>query len=170
MKTIIRILTIVSILFAYQCNMYAQSYILGIQKEGFSYNTLYANRHAEDINTTTVVDIHSESPQAVVVPKTPKLTDTYKKEVMNHMIQVQQQYAKLELNYTPTFSAYKKAVSKVMTSRKYNDWATLEAINALMDNLTKEDCTIDKSSLDSQLAEKTTPEEIIEVFKQFLPL
>ena len=35
-------------------------------------------------------------------------------------------------------------------------------------NLLKADCTIDKTALEKQLAEKTTPAEIIEVFKAFL--
>jgi hypothetical protein len=37
-----------------------------------------------------------------------------------------------------------------------------------MENLLKADCTIDKTALEKQLAEKTTPAEIIEVFKAFL--
>lgn len=92
----------------------------------------------------------------------------YKKDVINHMIQVQQEYAKLELTYTPTFTAYKKAVSQLMQSQSLEEWKALDAISALIENLLKADCTIDKTALEKQLAEKTTPEEIIEVFKDFL--
>ena len=95
-------------------------------------------------------------------------TDAYKKEVTTHMIQVQQEYTKLELTYTPTFTAYKKALSQLMMSRFLDDWKTLDAIHTVMQNLLKEDCTIDKTALEKQLAEKTTPAEIIDVFKAFL--
>lgn len=84
------------------------------------------------------------------------------------MVQVQQEYTKLKLTQKPTFVAYKKAVSQLMMSRVLEDWKALDAISALMENLLKEDCTIDKTALEKQLAEKTTPAEIIEVFKAFL--
>ena len=100
--------------------------------------------------------------------KPQEVSDTRKKEVTTHMIQVQQQYTKLELTFTPIFTAYKKVVSQLMMSRVLEDWKALDAISALMENLLKEDCTIDKTSLEKQLAEKTTPTEIIEVFKAFL--
>lgn len=96
------------------------------------------------------------------------LTDAYKKDVTSHMVQVQQEYTKLELTFTPIFTAYKKVVSQLMMSRVLEDWKTLDAINTLMETLTKEDCTIDKTALETQLAEKTTPAEIIAVFKNFL--
>ena len=92
----------------------------------------------------------------------------YKKDVVNHMIQVQQEYLKLALADTHTFIAFKKAVSQLMQSKSLEDWKTLDAISALMENLLKADCTIDKTALEKQLAEKTTPAEIIEVFKAFL--
>ena len=100
--------------------------------------------------------------------KPQEVSDTRKKEVTTHMIQVQQEYTKLELTFTPIFTAYKKVVSQLMMSRLLEDWKALDAISALMENLLKEDCTIDKTSLEKQLAEKTTPTEIIEVFKAFL--
>ena len=100
--------------------------------------------------------------------KPQEVSDTRKKEVTTHMIQVQQEYTKLELTFTPIFSAYKKVVSQLMMSRVLEDWNALDAISALMENLLKEDCTIDKTSLEKQLAEKTTPTEMIEVFKAFL--
>ena len=100
--------------------------------------------------------------------KPQELSDTRKKEVTTHVIQVQQEYTKLELTFTPIFSAYKKVVSQLMMSRVLEDWKTLDAISVLMDNLIKEDCTIDKTALEKQLAEKTTPAEMIEVFKAFL--
>ena len=81
---------------------------------------------------------------------------------------MQQEYLKLELTYTPTFTAYKKAVSQLMQSKSLEDWKTLDAISVLMENLIKEDCTIDKTALEKQLAEKTTPAEMIEVLKAFL--
>ena len=92
----------------------------------------------------------------------------YKKDVINHTIQVQQEYLKLALADTHTFIAFKKAVSQLMQSKSLEDWKTLDAISALMENLLKADCTIDKTALEKQLAEKTTPAEIIEVFKAFL--
>ena len=100
--------------------------------------------------------------------KPQEVSDTRKKEVTTHMIQVQQQYAALKLTQKPTFMAYKKVVSQLMMSRVIEDWKALDAISALMENLLKEDCTIDKTSLEKQLAEKTTPTEMIEVFKAFL--
>ena len=100
--------------------------------------------------------------------KPQEVSDTRKKEVTTHMIQVQQQYAALKLTQKPTFMAYKKVVSQLMMSRVIEDWTALDAISALMENLLKEDCTIDKTSLEKQLAEKTTPTEMIEVFKAFL--
>lgn len=100
--------------------------------------------------------------------KPQEVSDTRKKEVTTHMIQVQQKYTKLELTFTPIFTAYKKVVSQLMMSRVLEDWKALDAITALMENLLKEDCTIDKTSLEKQLAEKTTPTEMIEVFKAFL--
>ena len=100
--------------------------------------------------------------------KPQELSDTRKKEVTTHMIQVQQEYTKLELTFTPIFTAYKKVVSQLMMSRVLEDWKTLDAISALMENLLKADCTIDKTALEKQLAEKTTPAEMIEVFKAFL--
>lgn len=96
------------------------------------------------------------------------LTDAYKKEVTTHMIQIQQQYAALKLTQQPTFMAYKKVVSQLMMSRVLEDWKALDAISALMENLLKADCTIDKTTLEKQLAEKATPTEMIEVFKTFL--
>ena len=92
----------------------------------------------------------------------------YKKDVINHTIQVQQEYLKLAVADTHTFIAFKKAVSQLMQSKSLEDWKTLDAISTLMENLLKEDCTIDKTSLEKQLAEKTTPTEMIEVFKAFL--
>lgn len=100
--------------------------------------------------------------------KPQEVSDTRKKEVTTHMIQVQQQYAALKLTQKPTFMAYKKVVSQLMMSKVIEDWNALDAISALMENLLKEDCTIDKTSLEKQLAEKTTPTEMIEVFKAFL--
>ena len=100
--------------------------------------------------------------------KPQELSDTRKKEVTTHMIQVQQEYTKLELTFTPIFTAYKKVVSQLMMSRVLEDWKTLDAISALMENLLKADCTIDKTALETQLAEKTTSDEMIEVFKTFL--
>ena len=100
--------------------------------------------------------------------KEEEASDTYKKEVTAHVVQVQQEYKKLELTDTPIFTAYKKAISQLMMSRTLNDWKTLDTLNALMENLTKEDCTIDKTALETQLAEKTTSAEIIEVFKNFV--
>lgn len=97
-----------------------------------------------------------------------EVTDARKKEVTTHMVKVQQEYAKLELTSTPIFTAYKKAVSQLMMSSVLNDWKTLDAISALMENLLKADCTIDKTALETQLAEKTTSDEMIEVFKTFL--
>lgn len=96
------------------------------------------------------------------------VTDAYKKEVTTHMIQIQQQYAALKLTQKPTFMAYKKVVSQLMMSRVLEDWKALDAISALMENLLKADCTIDKTTLEKQLAEKATPTEMIEVFKTFL--
>lgn len=100
--------------------------------------------------------------------KEEEASDAYKKEVTNHLIQVQQEYKKLELTDTSIFTAYKKAISQLMMSRLLEDWKTLDTLNALMENLTKEDCTIDKTALETQLAEKTTSAEIIEVFKNFV--
>ena len=95
-------------------------------------------------------------------------TDLYKKEVTTSIVQVQQEYTKLELTDSPIFTAYKKAISKLMQSRVLWDWETLDVINTVMQNLIKENCSIDKTALETQLAEKTTPEEIIEVFKASL--
>lgn len=95
-------------------------------------------------------------------------TDLYKKEVTTSIVQVQQEYTKLELTDSPIFTAYKKAISKLMQSRVLRDWETLDVINTVMQNLIKENCSIDKTALETQLAEKTTPEEIIEVFKASL--
>lgn len=100
--------------------------------------------------------------------KEKEASDAYKKEVTNHLIQVQQEYKKLELTDTSIFTAYKKAISQLMMSRLLEDWKTLDTINTLMETLTKEDCTIDKTVLETRLAEKTTPDEMIEVFKTFL--
>lgn len=100
--------------------------------------------------------------------KAANATDIYKKEVTTRMVQVQQEYTKLELTDSPIFTAYKKAISKLMQSRVLRDWETLDVINTVMQNLIKENCSIDKTALETQLAEKTTPEEIIEVFKASL--
>ena len=78
------------------------------------------------------------------------------------------EYLKLAVADPHTFIAFKKAVSQLMQSQSLEEWKALDAISALIENLLKADCTIDKTALEKQLAEKTTPEEIIEVFKAFL--
>ena len=121
-------------------------------------------------NDTSVTDGTTQN-QIVKESKTRKsqeVTDSRKKQVITHMIQVQRQYAELKLSQKPTFMAYKKVASQLMTSKVLEDWNALDAISTLMENLLKADCTIDKTDLEKQLAEKTTSTEMIEVFKAFL--
>lgn len=122
----------------------------------------------ESTSDENTVIVNEEPVKNTKQPKPKGVSDVYKKEVTTHMIQVQQEYKKLELTETPTFVAYKKVVSQVMTSRVFEDWEAFDLINTLMENLIKEDCTIDKAALETQLADKTTSAEMIEVFKNFL--
>lgn len=167
MKAITKLIILAYTLTICQYNAHAQSYNLGSQKTGFAYETLYALQNAEYTSTPTMADASNPS-QPVAPAPAPKLTDAHKKEITTHMIQVQQEYVKLELTQTPAFMAYKKVVSLLMQSREYADWMTMKAINTLMESLTKENCTIDKTTLETQLATKTTPAEYTEVFKNFL--
>ena len=121
--------------------------------------------------TPNVNIITKQEVTKVKSPKTAKpkeVSDDYKNTVRTQLIQVQKKYAKLELTHTPTYTAYRKAVSQLMMSTAYEDWKTLEAIHILMQKLVKEKCSIDKVALEKQLAETTTTTEIITVLKKFL--
>ena len=138
-----------------------------IERTPLTMNTILAKAAAQKEAEAEEFRKAEEARIAEEKRKVEEATDAYKKEVTTHVVKVQQEYTKLELTYTPIFTAYKKAVSQLMMSRVLNDWKTLDAISALMENLLKADCTIDKTALETQLAEKANSAEIIEVFKAF---
>lgn len=144
-----------------------------IERTPLTMNAILATKAAKQEATEAEEDRKAEEAMIEEAKKEEKKREEeeaslYKKDVINHTIQVQQEYLKLALADTHTFIAFKKAVSQLMQSKSLEDWKTLDAISALMENLLKADCTIDKTALEKQLAEKTTPAEMIEVFKAFL--
>ena len=108
------------------------------------------------------------SPAKKEKPAKPLVLNDVKQKVTPQFVQVQQKYKNLGLSKSPINVAYSKAMGLLMTSQSIEDWQLAGKISTLVDNLTEENCTADKTTLETQLANTTTPAEIIEVFKQFI--
>lgn len=125
---------------------------------------------AESSQSQEVVVIRSNKTKKKEKPVKPITINDIKQKVTPLFVQVQQKYKNLGLSKSPINVAYTKSMGYLMTSQSIEDWQVAGNISTLVDNLTEENCTVDKVSLETQLAKATTPAEIIEVFKKYVQL
>lgn len=125
---------------------------------------------AESSQFQEVVVNRSNKTKKKEKPVKPITINDIKQKVTPQFVQVQQKYKNLGLSKSPINVAYTKSMGYLMSSQSIEDWQVAGNISTLVDNLTEKNCTVDKVSLESQLAKATTPAEIIEVFKKYVQL
>lgn len=116
----------------------------------------------EELSVTPRSDNHRKSNNGA------RLTDGYKKEVLDQTILVQSIYKEKKLTNTIISQSYMKAASYLMQSTKYADWDLLERINHFMEELSQKYHTIDVEGLENNLQRASLPNDIVQIFEAFL--
>lgn len=125
-------------------------------------NTVAISHIKEDQSVTTQTNNQRKSNNGA------RLTDGYKKEVLDQTILVQSIYKERNSTNTIVSQSYMKAASYLMQSTKYADWNLLERINGFMEELTQEYHTINIQELEQNLKSSSHPNEIVQIFEEFL--